>query len=75
MPAVFARTTESPFLHPHLYRQNVPRSIITMYAAVTVYIAHSDLNRDWALRVLNDGVEDLLAVPNTTPVRTASIVT
>lgn len=67
MPADFARTTESPFLHRHLYRQNVPCAMIKMYAAVTVYVAHSDLNREWALRVLNDGVEDLLAVPNIAP--------
>lgn len=43
--------------------------MITMYAAVTVYVAHSDQNRDWALRVLTEGVEELLAVHNITPCR------
>ncbi|KAF4208812.1 hypothetical protein CNMCM8927_008761 [Aspergillus lentulus] len=63
IPSVFVRTKEAPFLHRHLYRQNIPRSIITLYAAVSAYVAHNDSNRDWALRVLSEGVADLLAVP------------
>ncbi|PKX89432.1 uncharacterized protein P174DRAFT_425355 [Aspergillus novofumigatus IBT 16806] len=63
IPGVFVRTKEAPFLHRHLYRQNIPRSIITLYAAVSAYAAHNDSNRDWALRVLSEGVDDLLAVP------------
>ncbi|GIJ83134.1 hypothetical protein Asppvi_001653 [Aspergillus pseudoviridinutans] len=62
IPSVFVRTKETPFLHRHLYRQNTPRSIITLYAAVSAYVAHNDSNRGWALRVLSEGVDDLLAV-------------
>ncbi|GIJ99560.1 hypothetical protein Aspvir_001694 [Aspergillus viridinutans] len=61
IPSVFVRTKETPFLHRHLCRQNTPRSIITLYAAVSAYVAHSDSNRDWALRVLSEGVDDLMA--------------
>ncbi|KAE8376382.1 hypothetical protein BDV26DRAFT_294130 [Aspergillus bertholletiae] len=62
IPRVFARTTETPFLHRHLYRKTTPRSMVTLYAAVSVYVTHNDSNRDWALRVLTQGVDDLMAV-------------
>lgn len=35
--------------------------MITLYAAVSAYVARNDSNRDWAIRLLSDSVNDLLA--------------
>ncbi|WZH50226.1 C6 zinc finger domain protein [Fusarium acuminatum] len=68
-PGDFARTKDTSFLHRHLYRRNTPRSIITLYATVSAYASCNESNRDWGLRVLCEGVDELMTVHKGTVAR------
>lgn len=59
-PIIFARTRATSFLHRNLYRgRDAPRAIMTLYTATTAYAARNDSNRDWAMRLLYESVDEL----------------
>ncbi|KXH44402.1 hypothetical protein CSIM01_13297 [Colletotrichum simmondsii] len=62
MHVVFAQTKQTPFLHRHLYRgvRETPRPLMAAYTAISAYAGMTESNKDWAIRALCEGANEIL---------------
>ncbi|KAK9775011.1 putative Aldo-keto reductase [Seiridium cardinale] len=55
----FARESCTPFLHRHLYKDNMPHWILQAFSMSVLYAHKNDSNRGMVLRALHDNVKSL----------------
>ncbi|KAK6072186.1 hypothetical protein SCUP515_07518 [Seiridium cupressi] len=55
----FARESCTPFLHRHLYKDNMPHWILQAFSMSVLYTHNNDSNRGMVLRALHDNVKSL----------------
>ncbi|KAK1570275.1 uncharacterized protein LY79DRAFT_527117 [Colletotrichum navitas] len=62
MHVTFAQTKQTPFLHRHLYRgtRETPRPLLAAYTAISAYVGRTEANKDWAIRALCEGTNEVL---------------
>ncbi|KAL0764292.1 hypothetical protein CaCOL14_013345 [Colletotrichum acutatum] len=62
MHVVFAQTKQTPFLHRHLYRgvRETPRPLMAAYTAISAYAGMTESNKDWAIRAVCEGANEIL---------------
>ncbi|KAK1990416.1 hypothetical protein LX36DRAFT_686031 [Colletotrichum falcatum] len=62
MHVTFAQTKQTPFLHRHLYRgtRETPRPLLVAYTAISAYAGRTEANKDWAIRALCEGANEVL---------------
>ncbi|KAK2022469.1 hypothetical protein LX32DRAFT_192360 [Colletotrichum zoysiae] len=62
MHVTFARTRQTPFLHRHLYRgtRETPQPLLAAYTAISAYVGRTEANKDWAIRALCEGTNEVL---------------
>ncbi|KAK1497445.1 hypothetical protein CTAM01_07715 [Colletotrichum tamarilloi] len=62
MHVVFAQTKQTPFLHRHLYRgvRETPRPLMAAYTAISAYVGMTESNKDWVIRALCEGANEIL---------------
>lgn len=55
----FAQTRSLPFMHPRLYAQHLPRTMMTAFCAASTYATHTPATKAWALRVLSESAKEI----------------
>ncbi|KAL7958205.1 hypothetical protein V8C34DRAFT_283746 [Trichoderma compactum] len=55
----FTQRREAPFMHPRLWMSQLPKTIITTFAAASAYSARTAHTKGWALKVLLDAVREV----------------
>lgn len=55
----FTQRREAPFMHPRLWMAQLPKTIITTFAATSAYSARTAHTKGWALKVLLDAVREV----------------
>ncbi|KAL7944772.1 hypothetical protein V8C42DRAFT_80924 [Trichoderma barbatum] len=55
----FTQRREAPFMHPRLWMSQLPKTIITTFAAASAYSTRTPHTKGWALKVLLDAVREV----------------
>lgn len=55
----FAQTRTLPFIHPRLYTQHLPRTMMAAFSAASTYATHTPSTKAWALRVLSEAAKEI----------------
>lgn len=55
----FAQTRALPFMHPRLYAQHLPRTVMSAFCAASTYATHTPTTKAWALRVLSEAAKEV----------------
>lgn len=56
---IFAQTRTLPFIHPRLYAQHLPRTMMSAFCAASTYATHTPSTKAWALRVLSEAAKEV----------------
>lgn len=55
----FSQRREASFMHPRLWMSQLPKPIITAFAAASAYSTRTPLTKGWTLKVLLDAVREV----------------
>ncbi|KAL7932175.1 hypothetical protein V8C35DRAFT_96243 [Trichoderma chlorosporum] len=55
----FTQRRETPFMHPRLWMSQLPKTIITAFAAASAYSTRTPHTKGWTLKVLLDAVREV----------------
>jgi len=58
--AIFARDRQTPCIHRHLYKDNMPQSIHKAFMAAVMYANRTTANKAWVIRLLIESCASLL---------------
>jgi hypothetical protein len=62
-PAMMVQENQTPWCHPHLYEEYMPRSLQDAHAACALYSSRNDVNGTFVARHITDHLKDLLDTP------------
>ncbi|RDW72866.1 hypothetical protein BP6252_06773 [Coleophoma cylindrospora] len=62
-PATMVLKNSTPWCHPLLYKDNMPKSMLDAHASCALYLAKNDINKQTIFRAINARVRDLLCAP------------
>jgi hypothetical protein len=62
-PAMMVQENQTPWCHPHLYEDYMPRSLQDAHAACALYSSRNDVNGIFVARHITDHLKELLDTP------------